>query len=149
MAKKKATAAKTPARSSPQPEDDAKTFLKLSTELTGYDQLDADLAAEYYERIRAGFGQRLDDLLSDYANNGDVAGIMGDDEHSRVAQEIIMLWYMSGFQDPTSPDPEKPRELGPETPEQYFRGLFWPTVRAHPLGLSGGYFGYWRYPPEN
>ena len=33
-------------------------------------------------------------------------------------------------------------------PGSYFEGRFWAYVRAHPLGLSGGYFGHWSYPPE-
>jgi hypothetical protein len=30
----------------------------------------------------------------------------------------------------------------------YFRARFWGLVRAHPPGLSGGYFGHWTYEAE-
>ena len=131
---------------------DVKSFVKLSCDLTGHEQLDEDLATEYYDRIAKRFDSRFSKLLAEYAENGDVANIMSDSQFSEVAKEITMLWYMSGFRIPKGQDDDgnpKFEELPPETPEQYFRGLFWPTVRAHPLGLSGGYFGYWKYPPEN
>ena len=35
------------------------------------------------------------------------------------------------------------------TPEEYFSGLAWKIIGAHPPGLSGGYFGHWRYRPDN
>ena len=103
--------------------------------------------------IADGFdGGRFEQLLAEYANHHDVPKIMSNSRLSEVAKEITMLWYMSGFRIPgCQGDDGEPefKELAPETPEQYFRALFWPTVRAHPLGLSGGYFGYWKYPPEN
>ncbi len=34
------------------------------------------------------------------------------------------------------------------TPEPYFQGRLWDYLKAHPLGISGGYFGHWSYPPE-
>jgi hypothetical protein len=45
------------------------------------------------------------------------------------------------------PDTSTTLQFG--SPEQYFRGMMWSVIRAHPPALSGGYFGYWRYPPEN
>jgi hypothetical protein len=35
------------------------------------------------------------------------------------------------------------------TQEEYFSGLAWSILGAHVPGLSGGYFGHWRYRPEN
>jgi hypothetical protein len=35
------------------------------------------------------------------------------------------------------------------TAEQYARGLVWKAIRAHPMALTGGYFGYWHYAPED
>ena len=34
-------------------------------------------------------------------------------------------------------------------PEDYIDSLIWRAALAHPRGLSGGYFGHWRYPPED
>ena len=136
------------------------TFIELSETLTGHGNLarkrdgDKSLAESYYILIESAFhGQRLSKLLSTF---GSLKGegnsrlkeiderIMRDEELGEIAREIVMLWYMSGFR-----PPNETRDTAPQTPEQYFQGLFWPTIRAHPLGLSGGYFGYWKYPPEN
>ncbi len=132
------------------------SFLSLSRVLTGDPRLEADLAAEYYARLQEAFGaERLGRLLETFNGVGEdpppaeaIRSEILEDEHlGPLAKETIMLWYMSGFRAPDARG--EMRELGPETPEQYFRGLLWPTIRAHPLGLSGGYFGYWHYPPEN
>jgi len=132
------------------------TFLDLSCVLTGENRLSPVLASEYYRRINEAFGVRLEALLNEFASlqatEADVTTvvakrIMPDDQLGLVAREIIMLWYLAGFRGPDSSGGQ--REYGPETAEQYFQGLLWPAIHAHPLGLSGGYFGYWHYPPEN
>ena len=145
---------------------DVQSFLALSSELTGYEALDKELAEEYYDRIKKEFGaERLSEVLEAFKDGGGLSRVFTpkDDKAAEkerakrtwlVAKEIIILWYMSQFGIPKRGEfdeagNQKYAELPPETAEQYFRGLFWPTIRAHPLGLSGGYFGYWRYPPEN
>lgn len=136
------------------------TFVDLSEMLTGHENLaekrdgERSLAESYHELIKTAFGEkRLANLLStfeglegagEYLNKAIEKQILQNEELSTVAQEIIMLWYMSAFR-----PPDETRDGAPQTPEQYYQGLFWPTIRAHPLGLSGGYFGYWKYPPEN
>jgi hypothetical protein len=35
------------------------------------------------------------------------------------------------------------------SPATYFGALLWPVIGAHPPGLSGGYFGHWRYLPDD
>ncbi len=136
-----------------------KTFTDLSEVLTGHEKLaekrdgKKSLAESYYELIETAFqGGKLKKLLStfkslkgdgDFLNKEVDIKIMRDKDLGVIAREIIMLWYMSTFKAPGK------RDGAPETPEQYYQGLFWPTIRAHPLGLSGGYFGYWRYRPEN
>ena len=138
-------------------------FIELSQVLTGQTRLDSKLASEYYDRIKAQFKTPLKGLLSgfeefsakDRANIENVSNeLLSDDDLAAVAKEITMLWYMAGFQIPREGEfddegNQKFKQLGPETPEQNFQALIWPTIHAHPLGLSGGYFGYWHYPPEN
>src|SRR5690349_13269070 len=85
--------------------------------------------------------------------------IINNETLSPVARQIIYLWYTSALLvRSVKPDMAVNLETGrPDTgttlqfgsPEQYFRGLIWSVIRAHPPALSGGYFGYWRYPPEN
>jgi hypothetical protein len=73
--------------------------------------------------------------------------IMNDAGLGPLAQQIIVLWYTSALHTKD----EKGNDLWdfPEDPNQYFGGLVWSVIHAHPLGLSGGYFGHWKYPPEN
>lgn len=131
----------------------ATLFMELSAVLTGQKDLDVELSAEYYMRISRSFEDTLAEILERFAKapanqkKPAVAAIMTDAKLGPVAKEIIILWYFAGFFDPGRPKGQQ--ELGPETAEQYLRGLLWPTIHAHPPGLSGGYFGYWKYPPEN
>jgi hypothetical protein len=66
--------------------------------------------------------------------------IMSDPALRGLAKAIIVLWYTADLVDDTTSGP---------TEEQYFAALVWPVARAHPPGLSGGYFGHWTYPPDN
>ena len=136
-----------------------KTFLALSEALTGVKDLELDLSRAYLARLDAAFGtKQIDALLNrfdtkvakaDMPEQAVEQHIMKDAKLGQLGHELIILWYLAGFRAPGIDSGASPMELGPETPEQYFRGLLWPVIRAHPLGLSGGYFGYWRYPPEN
>ena len=38
-------------------------------------------------------------------------------------------------------------KLNPDQ-EDYFDALMWSVIGAHPPGLSDGYYGHWRYPPD-
>jgi len=134
-------------------------FEALSRVLTGVEHLNPDLTQPYLSRLDKAFGvKRLNDLLNLYdekvADADDAVKavdthIMKNDQFGAVAREVIVLWYTAGFRAPEDQSGKPVTEVGPEAPEQYFQGLLWPTIRAHPLGLSGGYFGYWKYPPEN
>jgi len=129
-------------------------FCTLSARLLGQSELPADLAAEYLDRI-ATLGPdpaaALEALLATFreivAFGGEIDGaiherVFGDARLRQSARRIIILWYLGELVD----DADKAIE-GPA--EHHFRGLMWEMIHAHPLGLSGGYFGYWKYPPEN
>lgn len=132
-------------------------FIAMSSALTGTRDLDRGIAAQYLDRIsQDAEGGKLNDLLRTFreiwAAGGDTTEaisrrIMNDANLGPLAQQIIVLWYTSALhrQD------EKGNHIFdfPEDPNQYFSGLVWGAIRAHPLGLSGGYFGHWKYPPEN
>lgn len=132
------------------PDPDLPAFLALSRALTGVDELDPSLAGELLARIRAASeAARLPDLLARFgailAGGGDPtagidAGIMAAAELAPLARQITLLWYTSAF--------ESAGRWTFGTPRQYFGALLWPIIGAHPPALSGGYFGYWKYPPE-
>jgi hypothetical protein len=149
-------------------------FITLSSVLIGERNPDRDLAQKYLDRLLAApvggtpMRERMEALLNTFreirAGGGDLEEgvrqrIVNDDALSPVARQIIYLWYTSAFLvrvvtppaavnlETGRPDTNTTLQFG--SPEQYFRGLMWSVIRAHPPALSGGYFGYWRYPPEN
>jgi hypothetical protein len=125
-------------------------FLELSRHLTGVEPLDEDLGAELLARVTGGpLGATLPGLLAEFeavrAGGGDIVDgisrrIMGVEALAALAQQITLLWYTSAFEAGGG------WQFG--TPRQYFGALMWPIIGAHPPALSGGYFGYWKYPPE-
>lgn len=149
-------------------------FIALSSVLVGERNMDRGLAEKYLDRLLKApvpdepMDKRVEALLSTFREIRDGGGdldegvrqrIINDDMLAPVARQIIFLWYTSAFLvRSVKPDTAVNLETGrPDTsttlqfgsPEQYFRGLMWSVIRAHPPALSGGYFGYWKYPPEN
>lgn len=149
-------------------------FIALSSILIGERNLDPELARKYLDRLLAvtvsgdPMPKRVEALLDAFREirkgGGDLEEgvrqqIMNNEMLLPIARQIIYLWYTSAFLvRSVKPDMIVNLETGrPDTsttlqfgsPEQYFRGLIWSVIRAHPPALSGGYFGYWRYPPEN
>jgi hypothetical protein len=129
-------------------------FIALSSALTGERALDQSQAQAYMERARAAepHGQHLEKLIQTFidiqSGDGDLneqieKKIMKDASLGPLARQIIFLWYTSALPS----DDGKVWEFG--SAQQYFAALMWPAVRAHAPGLSGGYFGHWKYAPDN
>jgi hypothetical protein len=129
-------------------------FLELSELLVGQSGLGQALADPYMARIRAlvPHGQYVDQLITVFkeikAGGGDInleieKRIMTDASLGPLAQQIIFLWYTSALPSVDG----KVWDFG--SPEEYFSALLWPAIRAHTPGLSGGYFGHWKYAPDN
>jgi hypothetical protein len=125
-------------------------FVALSEALTGEAPLDANLAGEYLQRVReAPEAAALPRLVGAFeqavAAGGDTDAaikerVLAEDDLRALVAVIVLLWYLGEIHG------SKPAG---GHPEHYFRGLFWRIVHAHPPALSGGYSGYWAYPPEN
>ena len=128
-------------------------FLRLSELLTGFDGLSSSLAETYLEFFRAqpGVGSTIDELIDVFSllehEDGNLetlvrTRIVENVQFAELTQRIITIWYTASY----SKDAHTTVvvEAAP-----YFQSLLWPTVSAHTPGLSGGYFGYWAYPPEN
>ena len=129
-------------------------FLSLSRILAGVDNLDAELGSQYLDRlISTPFEPSLRQILERFRGFGGGASIadavrkeiLDDDTLRPTLCQIILLWYTSGMQD----NPVAPVVLRYGTQEEFFSGLAWSIIGAHVPGLSGGYFGHWRYRPEN
>ncbi len=129
-------------------------FLALSRILTGVENLDAELGRQYLDRLRSTpFEPILRQILESFAKFRVDSGIadrvkaeiVSDDKLRPTVCQIILLWYTSTLWDKGV----TPIALRYGTQEEYFSGLAWMIIGAHPPGLSGGYFGHWRYRPEN
>jgi len=133
-------------------------FLALSRILTGVGNLDVDLGRQYLDRLNSSpFNPLLTQILRIYQglrNGLDVAEqvkkqIVGNDSLRPTVCQIILLWYTSAVQDNLGMNPPASPVMRFGTQEEYFSGLAWSIIGAHPPGLSGGYFGHWRYRPDN
>lgn len=131
-----------------------KDFLALSRILTGVEILDAELGRQYLDRLTSTpFEPFLRQILERFRGLGDDGTladqvkrqILGDDTLRPAVCQIILLWYTSAMQDNLG----TPGVMRYGTQEGYFSGLGWSIIGAHVPGLSGGYFGHWRYRPEN
>jgi hypothetical protein len=129
-------------------------FLALSRILTGVGQLDAALANQYLDRlVSTPFGSAVRQMLERFAKfkpdetlpERVTKEIVDDDTLRPAVCQIILLWYTSALWD----NGTTPIALRYGTQDEYFSGLAWSLIGAHPPGLSGGYFGHWRYRPEN
>jgi hypothetical protein len=133
-------------------------FLALSRILTGVDDLDADLGRQYLDRLNSSpFNPLLSQILKrfqGFREEADVVEqvkkqIVADDSLRPTVCQIILLWYTSTVQDNLGMNPPVAPVMRFGTQEEYFSGLAWTIIGAHPPGLSGGYFGHWRYRPDN
>jgi len=130
------------------------TFLALSRILTGIENLDPELGRQYLDRLTSTpFGPVLRQILEGFSklkNNATLVNqvrqkILSNDTFRPAVCQIILLWYTSTMQD----NPQTPAAVRYGTQEEYFSGLAWQVIGAHVPGLSGGYFGHWRYRPDN
>jgi hypothetical protein len=135
-------------------------FVALSRVLTGVEELDTRMGELYLRRLLEDveasallprFIERCREALTPRLSREEQEErlrreVLDEEELGLLARRIIVLWYTGQL--PTA-DKELKKLMKPTQPEEYFGALIWPVIGAHPPGLSGGYFGYWRYPPEN
>ena len=135
--------------------DDA--FFRLSKVLTGEKHLDASLGAEFLRRLQVHYGAEITELLSAFQSQPEtmppeqaLQSILKEDPNNtkvveqrhRLARAIIWIWYTGQF----STLFEMPD--GPQTPDQYSKGLLWAVIRAHAPGYTNAKFGAWaKLPP--
>ncbi|SRR6266487_451106 len=131
-----------------------KDFLALSRILTGVENLNVELGRQYLDRLTSTpfepllrqmlerfRGLKSDATLADQVKQQ----ILGSDALRPTVCQIILLWYTSAMRDNLN----TPSVMRFGTQEEYFSGLAWSVIGAHVPGLSGGYFGHWRYRPDN
>jgi hypothetical protein len=130
-------------------DDVLERFVRLSQALTGVAPLDTSRAAAHLETLRtiniAAALPRLLDVWAEIEGAADPemeleTRVLGDDVLRPAAQGVLLLWYTGGTFDPSG------KTLSFASADAYFSALVWDVIGAHPPGLSGGYFGHWRYP---
>jgi hypothetical protein len=133
------------------PKDLLGQFIELSRILTGY-EIDVDQAGVHLDRLRSTpLVPSIQDVLKRFAtlpqhSTAEVERTLVADAGLRPTLcQIVLLWYTSAVRDSGS----DPLVLRYGSEQEYFGGLVWHILGAHPPGLSGGYFGHWRYRPDN
>lgn len=138
-------------------------FHEISIELTGFNNLSSNLIEAYYYKImkEKGYSENLSKLIDELINNHTPLKELTETNRSykRLVKGIVFLWYTSELiswesiekweSTPVEDRKFEILERKTGTQEEYYEGLIWKAIRAHPLGLSGGYFGHWKYEPEN
>ena len=125
-------------------------FIGLSEILTGEKKLDKTLASQYLGRLKAQYPVQMQALLNAF---GEIAAdkyplfevkrrIVDDKTLAPLVQQIIAVWYTSEF---TAADGKTPSA---GTQAQFYRGLLWKVIRAHPPTHSTLKYGYWTKPPK-
>ncbi len=143
--------------------DDLGTFDHLSRVLSGAESLPSDLVQSHLKRLRGDpdAGPQMGPLLESFAHDAESSGF--DEERFRreiapdpvlgpLVRRIVVLWLTGALPKVdwvAVLKPEQKLDYDATDPRPFFGGLMWPAIGAHPPGLSGGYFGYWRYPPES
>jgi Membrane bound FAD containing D-sorbitol dehydrogenase len=133
-------------------------FIALSRILTGVNDIQDELGRQYLDRLTSSpFQPQVREILERFRGLKQgaklaeqvKAKIVADDSLRPTVCQIILLWYTSTMQDNLGAQPPAAPAMRFGTQEEYFSGLAWQIIGAHPPGLSGGYFGHWRYRPEN
>ncbi len=132
------------------PGTELEKFADLSTILTGEKKLDKALAGQYLARLKAQYPAQMQTLLKTFGEiaadkylNFEVKRRLVDDKTlAPLTQAIIGVWYTSEF---TAPDGKTPST---GTQEQFYSGLLWKVIRAHPPTHSTLKYGYWTKPPK-
>jgi hypothetical protein len=130
-------------------------FIKLSRVLTGFDDLESELAEQYLERCTLNVGVQpllkpMVDALSGLAGSRSeieksfLAKLQADNGRLFVgAEQIIYLWYVGGFFQPGATGGPPFWDYGP--PEHFFNGKAWTAIGVRPPISARGHV-YWSKP---
>jgi len=128
------------------------TFLELSRFVTGFTDIGGNLEHEYARIMSAtdewraeleSLARAFDEAIKDTDPEMALMAIMKvQPEVGNAARRLAHLWYTGRPPAENKVDAEFVNE------QAYFEGLIWRAARAHPPGLTGGYFGHWRYAPD-
>lgn len=137
-----------------------KDFLELSRYLTGEDELDAGIGADYQQIVASHpqFAALVPGLMAKYQQikkERDIEAaikreIMGNPVLRVPAEQIIYLWYVSALyiSNPLDPNNTATGIWQYSAPQHYRHGLVWSLLGAHAPMTYGGSFGHWKDSPK-
>ncbi len=135
-------------------------FFKYSEVVCGEDNLSPGLSDVYYQVIHndPAHMKDLESLLDQYQvilnqkpaslTNAIKNQILTNPAWVLITQLIVKIWYLGLIYSLTK-DPNNHVPLKGGGYYFHHEALIWKVASAHPAGLSGGYYGYWSYKPEN
>ena len=134
-------------------------FFQYSTLVSGMDNLSPGLSKVYFEVfekdpvVQKDFIRLLDQFQLLIKPGADLEKevqkkILTDPGLVAVTLLIVKLWYL-GIIPSLTADPKNTEPLKGGGYYFHHEALIWKIAQAHPAGLSGGYYGYWSYKPEN
>lgn len=142
----------------PQPTE-LDLFLALSKVLTGEKKLDKTLADQYLQRLKGQNALQMQKVLDEFSKIANDQYLVfevkrriietkekGKEDLPPMAQQIIRLWHTSEFF-PLGPDGKPGSTANVGTQKQYYSGLLWKTIQAHPPTNSIQKYGYWTTKP--
>lgn len=164
------TSAEAAAPPAPTPlpnEDDLRSFVALSSVLTGIAALKLaptvdpiQVKNQYFDAAKAdpAFPTLLQMVRSDPDPKNPVAAatkVMSDPKLKYLGRSIILAWYLGAWYDPKTleiynepgdhPFPLNPVKVISGT--AYTQGWTWRVAQAHPMGYSELRYGYWADDP--
>lgn len=131
------------------------TFWALSQALMGDPQLDERLCEAVMTGLSEGREPSIEKVLIRWAEAPVgvdptlwiAQRLWSDSDLRRVCQDIILTWSFGQFFRDGKAQLSSRIEADMRA-TMWFSGSFWRLAKAHPPGLSGGYFGHWSYPGE-
>lgn len=121
-------------------------FQQISVLLTGVENLSPRLSESFLLFLTEKESNAIENMIFLFRQTTHeefLQKVLADKTHAGLMRAIIKLWYCGEYVNLDA----KVQLI--HSPEAYYDGLMWATIQAHPVGLTGGYFGYWKYPPEN
>src|SRR5262249_218154 len=135
-------------------------FIKLSQVLTGLDNLESDLAAQYLQRCADNpeVSGQLENVIQTVTSLKGSRRELEDGFHDKLvaegvnspffsaSEQIIYLWYVGAFfkKDPASSTGARYWDYG--LPQHYFRGKVWPVIGVDPPMTAHKSTNFWSKP---
>ena len=128
-------------------------FIALSQTLTGEEQVNEALARQYLQRLKAEYPTQMQGTLDAF---GEIAAsasspelaifeirkrILDNKDLQTLARQVVSIWYTAEFVGANG-------SAKGGTQAQYYSGLLWKVIKAHPPTLSTEEYGYWQTPPK-